>query len=74
MAGTETSPVHDELGKAVADRLGLNHDSTHKDWQVKGYGNNVYLTMTTQAFMTAEEFEELRVVAVRRAGKAGGRP
>lgn len=64
----EPSTIDEELGKAIADRLGLRHDDTLREWSVEGIGTRtVAVKMTTFKAISVDEFNELRAVAVKRA-------
>lgn len=59
----------EELGKAVADRLGLDHNTTLMEWDADRSKANgaVWVTMTTGRLLTNAEFTELQNVAQERA-------
>lgn len=57
----------EELGKALADRLGLNPDTTLMEWDAEGRGRHVFITMTTMKPMPIDEYNELILVAMERA-------
>ena len=60
---------HEELGKAVADRLGLNHNTTGMEWSAEGAarGDSVMVKMTTFKMLSQAEYNELIAVALNRA-------
>lgn len=67
MEPQEHTPADIELGKALCDRLGLNHDTTLREWKAENTASGVMVSMTTVKFMSVEEYNELRDVAVQRA-------
>lgn len=63
-------PIAEELGKALADRLGLRHDDTLKDWSAEyGGGKTVLVTMQTVKAIPRAEFVELQKLAEERAAR-----
>ncbi len=57
-----------ELGKALADRFGVNHHVTEQDWSaMQGQSNTVWVRFTTLVRVPGEEFNELFEVARHRA-------
>lgn len=64
----EERPEDRELGKALCDRLGLDHNTTLREWKATRVGNeNVAVSMTTMVIMPLEDYNELRAVAEQRA-------
>lgn len=61
------TPLRRELGKALADRMGLNHDSTIADWDSERAGKGVVVRMQSFRFFTDAEYAELALVASNRA-------
>ncbi|UVK58461.1 hypothetical protein SEA_GLOBIWARMING_69 [Arthrobacter phage GlobiWarming] len=58
----------DELGKALCDRLGLNHNTTSQDWHVENINpKTVFVTMTTVAAIPVDQYNDLVKVAAERA-------
>jgi len=58
----------DGLGKALADRLGLRHNETLREWSAESLGRDaVWVTMSVAQRISLEEFNELRYVAAKRA-------
>lgn len=58
----------EEFGKALCDRLGLRHDDTLAEWSAESFGTqSVAVKMTTFKVMSEVEFNELRIVAAKRA-------
>lgn len=62
-AGMAETEIGIEVGKALADRLGLVQDNTLREWHAESAGKNVMVTMTTVKFMDEGEFNELFKVA-----------
>lgn len=61
----------EEMGKALADRLGLAHDTTLRDWSAESSGAGpVVVTLSTRKLLTQEEFHELIQVATARVEAA----
>jgi len=56
-----------EFGKALADRLGLRHNDTIREWSAESSGDTVWVTMQTIKAIPLDEFNELRRVASERA-------
>lgn len=67
MKAAEQTRFETELGKALCDRLGLDHNSTLRDYETEGAGNTVWVSMTTTKAMSLDEFNELVKVAAERA-------
>jgi hypothetical protein len=57
-----------ELGKAIADRHGVNHHVTEQEWSaMEGHDRTVWVRFTTLVRMSEVEFNELFAVARERA-------
>jgi hypothetical protein len=56
----------EELGKALADRMGLNHDSTLADWDSEDTGKGIIVKMTSCRYFTRAEYAELAEAASKR--------
>lgn len=69
MAKLHDDPIVEELGKALADRLGLRHDDTLKDWMAEYGGQTVLVTMQTVKAIPRAEWVELQKVAECRASR-----
>jgi hypothetical protein len=63
-------PFEIELGNALADRLGLNHATTLREYDTEHFGTKVKVAMTTMVFIPTDEYEDLRKAAAIRAGVA----
>lgn len=57
-----------ELGKALCDRLGLNHASTSVDYSVEPWGSRVIVRTSNAHFITQEDWAEVQAIAAQRAG------
>lgn len=55
-----------ELGKALADRMGLNHETTLEGWESEQFGKSVAVKMTSFKLFTEAEYAELAEVASKR--------
>lgn len=67
MNARKISAFEEELGKAICDRLGLPHGSTLRDYSTEAAGKTVWLTMTVMQAIPLDDYNELRMVASRRA-------
>jgi hypothetical protein len=68
MPSSTPNPEDVEFGKALCDRLGLNHDTTLRDWEAKPTGtDHVAVSLVTMVIMPLDEYNELRAVAAQRA-------
>ena len=68
MKRTDQDPVDFELGNALADRLGLNHATTLREYDVKASGRSkVVVTMHSALTLDKSDYEDLRRVAEMRA-------
>ena len=63
----KTTAFERELGKAICDRFGLNHNTTLEDYTTESAGKTVWITMTTMCGISADEYAELVQVANKRA-------
>ena len=57
----------EELGKALADRMGLCHETTLQDYTTESLESGVVVKMQTFRFMSREDYEGLRAVAKTRS-------
>lgn len=70
MAATLDSRFGDELGKAILDRAGLNHNSISKDWKAESTGRGgAFVTFNAIVVLSREEWAELQQVANERAAQ-----
>lgn len=69
-AGGFDYKTREELGKALADRFGLQHEVVNQDWtSIEGHGNTVWVNFRINVRMTGSEFNELFKVAQERAAQ-----
>lgn len=66
--GRLEAKTKEELGKALADRFGVNHHTTEQNWSaMQGQDNTVWVRFTTIVRVEGQEFNELFAVARDRA-------
>ena len=58
--------LRQELGKALADRMGLNHNTTLEDFETEWHGKSVAVKMTSFRLFSEAEYGEVAEVASRR--------
>lgn len=66
----DDEPFERELGNALADRLGLVHSTTLREYEAKNDGKRVMVVMQTVKFLAPDEFDDLCEAAAIRAGVA----
>lgn len=67
MATGKLTRFDEELGKAMADRLGLPLNSTLREWTAESSGKTVWVTMQTMKAIHLDEYNELVRAASKRA-------
>jgi len=67
MTPATTTKFEEELGKALADRMGLCHETTLQDYTTESLKSGVVVKMQTFRFMSREDYEGLRAVAKTRS-------
>jgi hypothetical protein len=66
MSISETDYFGLELGKAICDRIGLDHNTTLGDWNAEDAGDFVMVTLTTIKAIPKAEYNDLVRTALKR--------